>query len=233
MVQQAYPPVSVRQLCGWLGMSRSWYYACPPVDEQAAQDMALREAIEQIVLEFPGYGYRRVTQALHRTGWPVNHKRVLRVMREESLLCQLQRHFVVTTDSAHGYHTSPNLLNKAVLTGLDQAWVADLTSIRLSTTFVYLACILDAFSRRCIGWKLSRQIDTRLTLAVLEMALEARRPAPGWIHHSDRGVQYASREYIARLEQAQARVSMSATGIPKTMPKPRASSRRSNTRRCI
>jgi putative transposase len=214
MVQQAYPELSIRQLCGWLRVSRSWYYACPSVDKPAEQDVALRDAIEQIVLEFPGYGYRRVTHALRREGWQVNHKRVLRVMREESLLCHLQRHFVVTTDSAHGNHTYPNLLNKAVLTGLDQAWVADITYIRLPTTFVYLACILDAFSRRCVGWSLSRQIDTRLTLAALEMALETRQPPPGLIHHSDRGVQYASTEYIARLEQAQAQVSMSATGNP-------------------
>lgn len=213
MVQQTYPEVSVRQLCGWLGVSRSWYYA-PKAAEQRAQDVALRDAIEQFVLAFPGYGYRRVTQALRRSGWQVNHKRVLRVMREESLLCHLQRHFVVTTDSAHGYRTYPNRLAEAQLAGVDQAWVADITYIRLPTTFVYLACLLDAFSRRCVGWKLSRQIDTRLTLAALEMALQARQPAPGLIHHSDRGVQYASSEYIARLEQVQAQVSMSATGNP-------------------
>lgn len=214
MVHRAFPQLSIRQLSGWLGISRSWYYACSSPDEQACQDVALRDAIEQMVLEFPGYGYRRVTHALRRTGWLVNHKRVLRVMREESLLCHLRRHFVVTTNSVHGYQTYPNLLNKAVLTGLDQAWVADLTYIRLSAAFVYLACILDAFSRRCVGWSLSRQMDTRLTLAALEMALEARQPAPGLIHHSDRGVQYASTEYVARLEQAQAQVSMSATGNP-------------------
>jgi transposase InsO family protein len=214
MVQQAYPQVSIRQLCAWLGVSRSWYYAHPPTDDPSERDTALREAIEQIVLKFPGYGYRRVTQALRREGWQVNHKRVLRVMREESLLCQLQRHFVVTTNSAHGYQTYPNLLAEAVLTGVDQAWVADITYIRLPTAFVYLACVLDAFSRRCVGWKLSRQIDTRLTLAALEMALATRQPAPGLIHHSDRGVQYASTEYIARLEQVPAQVSMSATGNP-------------------
>jgi len=214
MVQQAYPELSIRQLCAWLGVSRSWYYAHPPTDEQAEPEVALREASEQIVLEFPGYGYRRVTQALHRQGWLVNHKRVLRVLREEALLCHLQRHFVVTTDSAHGYQTYPNLLAQARLTGLDQAWVADITYIRLPTTFVYLACVLDACSRRCVGWKRSHQIDSRLTLAALEMALEARQPGAGWIHHADRGVQYASTEYIARLEQAQAQVSMSATGNP-------------------
>jgi transposase InsO family protein len=213
MVQQAYPQVSVRRLCCWLGVSRSWYYGCEPA-EPTEQDVTLREAIEQIVLEFPGYGYRCVTQALRRMGWQVNHKRVLRVMRQESLLCHLQRHFLVTTDSAHGYRTYPNLLAELMLTGIDQAWVADITYIRLPTTFVYLACILDAFSRRCIGWRLSRQIDSHLTLAALEMALETRQPPPGLIHHSDRGVQYANTEYIARLEQACARVSMSATGNP-------------------
>jgi putative transposase len=143
----------------------------------------------RLVLEFPGYGSRRVTQALRRSGWPVNHKRVLRVMRQESLLWQLKRRFVLTTDSAHGYRTSPNLLAGAALDRLDQAWVADSTSIRLPTTFVYLACLLDAFSRRCVGWKLARQIDTRLTLAALEMAIERRPPRRGLIHHSDRGVQ--------------------------------------------
>ena len=181
MVQQAYPPVSVRQLCGWLGVSRSWYYACPPVDEQAAQDMALREAIEQIVLEFPGYGYRRVTQALRRTGWPVNHKRVLRVMREESLLCQLQRHFVVTTDSAHGYQTYPTLLAEMVLTRADQAWVADITSIRLPTTFVYLACVLDAFSRHWRWrWRLADLPQAGFTIRTGACSTPAGSTLLGW-----------------------------------------------------
>jgi putative transposase len=215
-LQQEYPALAVRQLCGWLGLSRSWYYArsAGAGAAGAADETALRDAIERIVLDFPGYGYRRVTHALHRAGWPANHKRVLRVMREEALLCQLKRHFVVTTDSAHGYRTYPNLLAVTTLDRLDQAWVADITYIHLPTTFVYLACILDAFSRRCIGWKLSRQIDTRLTVAALEMAIELRQPARGLIHHSDRGVQYASTEYVGRLEELGARVSMSATGNP-------------------
>ncbi len=216
-LQDAYPTLSVRQLCRWLGISRSWYYAQPAVGlpaEDQVGEIALRDAIERIVLDFPGYGYRRVTQALRRCGWPGNHKRVLRVMREASLLCQLKRRFVVTTDSAHGYRTYPNLLAGATLDRLDQAWVADITYIRLPTTFVYLACILDAYSRRCVSWKLSRQIDTQLTLAALEMAIAARQPRRGLIHHSDRGVQYASAEYVSRLEELGARVSMSATGNP-------------------
>ena len=212
--QQAFPQVSMRQLCRWLGVGRTWYYTCPTAEAQAARDVALRDAIERIILEFPGYGYRRVTRALHREGWTVNHKRVLRVMRQESLLCQLKRQFVSTTDSAHGYPTYPNRLAAVSLSAPNQAWVADITYVRLPTTFVYLACVLDAFSRRCVGWKLSRQIDTRLTLDALEQALLQRQPAPGLIHHSDRGVQYASLAYIARLEQAGIQVSMSAKGNP-------------------
>jgi putative transposase len=215
VLHQTYPAISVRTLCRWLGVSRSWYYAHPATVGGAEEETALRDAIERIVLDFPGYGYRRVTQALRRAGWgPINHKRVLRVMREESLLCQLKRRFVVTTASAHGYRTYPNLLAGATLDRLDQAWVADITYIRLPTTFAYLACILDAFSRRCIGWKLTRQIDTRLTLAALEMAIERRQPRSGLIHHSDRGVQYASTEYVSYLEEIGARVSMSAAGNP-------------------
>jgi putative transposase len=218
LLPQEYPTLSMRMLCQWLGVSRSWYYAHPAAEAARGEDVeaiALRDAIERLVLDFPGYGYRRVTHALRRSGWgPINHKRVLRVMREEALLCQLKRRFIVTTDSAHGYRTYPNLLAQATLDRRDQAWVADITYIRLPTTFVYLACILDAFSRRCIGWKLSRQIDTRLTLAALEMAIERRQPRLGLIHHSDRGVQYASTEYVSCLEEIGARVSMSATGNP-------------------
>ena len=155
---------------------------------------------------------RRVTKALQREGWTVNHKRVLRVMREESLLCQLKRRFVATTDSRHGRPIYPNLIRELRASRLNQVWVADITYIRLPTTFVYLACLLDAFSRRCIGWCLSRTIDTRLTLAALEMALASRHPGPGLIHHSDRGVQYASGDYVERLKRAGMQISMAAVG---------------------
>lgn len=210
VAQTTYPDLSIRRLCAAVGTGRTWWYTRP----SAERDTTLRDAIERIVLDFPGYGYRRVTKTLQRDAWEINHKRVLRVMREESLLCHLERRFVRTTDSTHALRTYPNLLADLVPNRLDQAWVADLTSIRLPTTFAYLACVLDAWSRRCVGWTLSRSIDTTLTLAALNQALTTRRPAPGLIHHSDRGVQYASSAYIARLHDAGVQVSMSATGNP-------------------
>lgn len=213
-LQVTFPQVSLRHLCPLLGMSRSGVYAARQrrAEEREEAAVVLRDAIERIVLEFPGYGYRRVTHALRRAGWRVNAKRVLRVMREEALLCQLQRRFVRTTDSRHGLGSYPNRLQARELTGPNQAWVADLTYVRLPTTFVYLAAIIDAFSRRCVGWEVSRQIDTELTLAALERAIASRRPAAGLIHHSDHGVQYASLRYVARLEQIGAQVSMAAVG---------------------
>ena len=210
----AYPDLSIRRLCAAVGGGRTWWYTRPTTDEIAARDTAFRDAIERIALAFPGYGYRRVTKTLQRDGWEVNHKRVLRVMRDEALLCQLERRFVRTTDSAHALRTYPNLLAEMAPSGPDQAWVADITYIRLPTTFAYLACVLDAWSRRCVGWQLSRAIDTTLTLAALDQAVTTRRPGPGLIHHSDRGVQYASAAYIARLTGAGIQVSMSAVGNP-------------------
>jgi len=207
-----YPTLSIRRLCAALGLSRSWWYACQGPSPPETEAVALRESIEDIVLAFPGYGYRRVTHELHRRGWPVNAKRVLRVMREESLLCQRQRRFVHTTDSRHGLRSYPNLLREHVVHGLNQAWVADLPYIRLPTTFCYLAAILDACSRRVVGWELSSRIDTDLTLAALERAIAARQPAPGLIHHSDHGVQYASTRYVTRLAEMGAQISMAAVG---------------------
>jgi putative transposase len=210
----AYPALSLRRLCALTGTGRTWYYTHPTDDTIAQRATALRAAIEDIVLEFPGYGYRRVTAALQRDGWEVNHKRVLRVMPEEALLCQLQRRFVVTTESGHALRTYPNLATGLSPRGPDQLWVADLTYIRLPTSFVYLAAILDAWSRRCIGWRLARTLETTLPLAALNEALATRRPRPGLIHHSDRGVQYASGAYTERLAEVGAQISRSATGNP-------------------
>jgi putative transposase len=211
--QQQHPQASVRQMCQMLGISRSWLYERPRLAEPTEEDTALRDAIERLCLDFPGYGYRRVTAQLHRDGWTVNHKRVLVLMRDESLLCRLKRAFRPpspgSTKSAY-----PNLTKDLVVTELDQVWVVDITYIRLPQGFVYLACVLDAFSRRCIGWHLSKDIDTRLTLAALNEAISVRCPAAGLIHHSDRGVQYASLDYVARLEEIGAYPSMSKGGCP-------------------
>jgi len=165
MITQAHqesPEYSIARLCDLLNVSRSWYYERD--DQAAPEDIALRDEIERIILEFSGYGYRRVTRELARRGWLVNHKRVLRIMREESLLCQIKKHFVVmTTNSRHGFPVYPNVLADTVLSAPDQAWVADFTYIRLRSAFVYLACILDAYSRRCVGWHLSREMNTHMT----------------------------------------------------------------------
>lgn len=217
MIEQAHqqhPDLSVERLCDLFSVSRSWYYEQASQSESDAEEIALRDQIERIILEFSGYGYRRVTHALKRQGWTVNHKRVLRIMREESLLCHLKKRFVTTTNSRHGFPVYPNRLADFLLTAPDQAWVADLTYIRLRSAFVYLACILDAFSRRCVGWHLSRDMTTQLTLAALRQAIEQRHPAPGLIHHSDRGVQYASRDYVEQLAQIGAQISMSSVGNP-------------------
>ena len=217
MIEEAragHPEVPIKDLCELFSVSRSWYYERPTPEERTQRDVQLRDAIERIVLEFPGYGYRRVTAALRREGWEVNHKRVLRIMQEESLLCQLKRCFKVTTESAHPFKRYPNLIKGIEIDGLDQVWVSDITYIRLPTTFCYLVAILDAYSRKCVGWHLGRWIDTRLTLSALEMALATRQPAVGLIHHSDQGVQYASSEYVLRLEEAGALISMASVGNP-------------------
>jgi putative transposase len=223
-----FPALPRLRACELLEVNRGSYYraagrARVPADmgssrSQEAEGTMLREAIERMTLSCPAYGDRRVTAQLHRDGFWVNHKRVLRVMREERLLCHLKRGWVKTTDSEHGHRVYPNLLAQAgwrQLTGINQAWAGDITDIRLREEFVYLAVLLDAFSRRVVGWSLSRTIDASLVLAALEKGLSQRQPEPGWIHHSDQGVQYACRDYVQRLEGAQARISMSAKGTPR------------------
>jgi transposase InsO family protein len=176
--------------------------------------MNLRHQIQRIALRWPAYGYRRVHAELLRQGWSVNHKRILRLMRADNLLCLRQRKFLLTTDSQHGLPIYPNVAEEMVLTGIDQLWVADITYIRLQVEFVYLAVLLDAFSRRCLGWALRRSLEAALVLEALRMALMRRHPWPGLVHHSDRGVQYASRDYTALLEQHGIRISMSRLATP-------------------
>jgi putative transposase len=214
-VQEETPDLSIEQLCHLFAVSRSWYYEQVVNPEEDEEETALRDRIEEIILEFSGYGYRRVTHALHREGMQVNHKRVLRIMQEESLLCRIKKSFVIkTTNSRHQFHVYPNLLAGLELTAPDQAWVSDFTYIRLRGAFVFLACILDAFSRRCIGWYLSRDMTTQLTLMALRRAIHERHPQPGVIHHSDRGMQYASYDYIEQLQQINAQISMSSVDDP-------------------
>jgi transposase InsO family protein len=178
------------------------------------RDVELRNAIQRIALEFPSYGWPRMTEELQRRGWTVNHKRVYRLMREDNLLCLRRRKLVVTTDSKHSLPVYPNLAHEMTLTGLNQLWVADITYIRLLWEFVYLAVILDAFSRKVIGWALSCSLEDELTIAALQMALDRRGPKPGLVHHSDRGVQYASRDYTALLHAQGITISMSRKGNP-------------------
>ncbi len=206
--------MTVEQMCTLAGVSRVGFYRFPPDPPGPDPELELRDAIQRIALEFPSYGWRRMTAELKRRGWAVNHKRVYRWMREDNLLCLRKRKFVVTTDSDHGLPVYPNLARQRALTGLDQLWVADLTYIRLELEFVYLAVILDAFSRRVIGWALDRLLEARLTLQALRMALLRRRPASGLVHHSDRGVQFASRDYTQLLQDHGIQISMSRKGNP-------------------
>ena len=199
-----------------MGLAHSTYYYQPQQQSTKAKKETadLRDRIERIVVEFTRYGYRRVTHQLRREGWKVNHKRVARLMREQSLQCQIKRRWVKTTDSEHGYRIYPNLLKGLEVSGRNQVWVADITYIRIVTGFLYLAVVLDLFSRKVIGWALSEQINAELTLAGLRMALAERGAVNGCIHHSDRGVQYACHAYVEELEAAGMRISMARKGNP-------------------
>jgi putative transposase len=202
------------RMCTLAGVGRAGFYRYPPDPPAPDSDPELGDAIQRIALEFPSYGWRRVTAELERKGFAVNHKRVYRCMRQDNLLCLRRRKFVVTTDSDHGLTVYPNLARTLILTGVDQLWVADVTYIRLEAEFVYLAVILDAFSRRVVGWALDRSLETELTLEALRMALARRRAAPGLVHHSDRGVQYASRHYTQLLQEHGVQISMSRKANP-------------------
>jgi transposase InsO family protein len=207
--------MSVIQMCEAAGFSRSGYYRFLDPVKPAGLDMDLRDEIQKIALEWPCYGSRRITVELKTRKWEVNRKRVQRLMREDNLLCVTKRRFVVpTTDSSHGLRVYPNRAASMMLTGIDQLWVADITYIRLEEEFVYLAVILDAYSRRVIGWHLDQGLDNSLTLHALRMALRERSVLPGLVHHSDRGVQYASHEYTQLLKDHGIDISMSRKANP-------------------
>jgi putative transposase len=196
--------------------SSSYYYRpVTDIEERDRSDALLRDHIERLQGEFPGYGYRRLGQQLRREGIVVNDKKIRRVQRKYHLFPIRWHSFKIsTTDSDHVYKVYPNLLRGKTLTGINQAWVADITYIRILKGFVFLAALLDRYSRKVIGWAISKRIDAELCLAALKSALETRQSPHGCIHHSDRGVQYACREYIAMLEEAHMQISMSRTGNP-------------------
>lgn len=201
-------------LCQMTGLSRAGFYRSRVLQQASPVEMDIRDEMQRIAVESAAYGYRRITAELQRRGFAVNHKRVLRMMREDNLLCVRRRRFVVTTDSRHNLPIYPNLAGQMTPTAINQLWVADITYIRLRTEFVYLAVVLDAFSRRLIGWALGRTLEAELAVAALRMALVERKPQPGLVHHSDRGVQYASQEYTEMLKQQHAEISMSRKGNP-------------------
>lgn len=205
---------SVDGACAALGLPRSTWYRLSNGTLLPDPDIELRDRIQKIALAKTVYGYRRMTAELGRLGLVVNHKRVLRIMREDNLLCLRKRHFIATTDSDHGLAVYPNLARDIRVERINQLWVSDITYIRLRGEFIYLAVVLDAFSRRVIGWELSRRIDTQLTLSALRMALGNRHVEPGLIHHSDRGVQYAAIEYTTLLKESGIAISMSRKGNP-------------------
>jgi putative transposase len=208
--------LGVEQLCRLAGVSRAGYYRHWQASAPRREETGLKDAIQRLALANRHYGYRRIAALLAREGWQTNHKRVLRLMREDNLLCLRARPFVPrTTNALHDWEVVANHARGMRLTGLDQLWVADITYVHLAEEFGYLAIVLDAFSRKVIGWAMATHLRAELALAALDMAIAARRPAPGsLIHHSDRGVQYACLDYTARLQACGIRASMSRVGNP-------------------
>jgi putative transposase len=207
-----HQPLPVAATFEALALSRATHYRHLAGAPQPDPDLGLRDHIQRVALEWPAYGYRRVTAELHRRGVAANRKRVLRLMRADNLLCLRRRSLIRTTDSRHALGAYPNLVPGLAVTSINQLWVADITYIRLLREFVYLAVILDAFSRRCIGWALEPYLEAELALAALRMALATRQVEPGLVHHSDQGVQYASAAYTELLKERGIRISMSRKG---------------------
>jgi len=209
-------PLSIERMCTLTGVSRASYYRHWRRIAPRREETELRDVLQRLAVSHRHYGYRRLTELLRRQGWAVNHKRVLRLMRTDNLLCLRRPAFVpATTDSRHGWRVVPNVARGMQVTGLDQLWVADITYVRLLEEFAFLAVVLDAFSRRVVGWALDSHLRAALAVAALQMALAARRPQPGQlIHHSDRGVQYACTEYSTLLAAHGIQPSMSRIGSP-------------------
>jgi putative transposase len=202
-------------MCRAVSVSRASFYRWLEEDQRSEEDCQLRDEIERIALAWPSYGSRRIRAELQDRRWIVTRERVQQILREDGLLCLRQpKSWLATTDSKHNLPVFPNLAAGIQLNGLDQLWVADITYIRLRKDFVFLAAILDAFSRRVIGWALDRSLETKLCLAALEQALRRRRVTDGLIHHSDRGAQYCSKLYVETLARHKIRGSMGRKGNP-------------------
>jgi putative transposase len=207
--------LSIERMCQLAQVSRAGFYRYLQGGAPTQEDMEVRSTIQAIAVEHRRrYGYRRISAELRRRGMLVNHKRVARIMREDNLLAVQPRAFVVTTDAAHDFEVFLNLARRMKMTGINQLWVADITYIRLQREFVYLAVILDAFSRKVVGWALDRSLATRLALSALDQAIATRQPPPGLVHHSDRGVQYASADYVKLLQAHHMIPSMSRPANP-------------------
>ena len=205
----------IEQMCQLAQVSRAGFYRSLQEAQPVEEAMLVRAEIQQIALAHRRrYGYRRITAELRRRGLLVNHKRVARLMREDNLLAVQPRAFVVTTDAQHDLEVCLNLARRLTLTGINQLWVADITYIRLRTEFVYLAVLLDGYSRKVVGWALEPTLAARLPIAALAQAIAERHPPPGLVHHSDRGVQYASGEYVQLLQDHYMIPSMSRPANP-------------------
>jgi transposase InsO family protein len=206
--------LALSRMCGIAEVSRAGYYRFLAPAKPDPEDLKLRDAMHKVALEWPSYGSRRMAKELRARGWKVGRERVQRLMREDNLLCVAKRKFILTTNSAHGFPIYPNLAGSMELSGVNQLWVADITYIRLEEEFVYLAVILDAYSRRVIGWHLDDTLRDTLSITALRMALAERPVLPGLVHHSDRGVQYASGNYTQLLKDHGITISMSRKGNP-------------------
>lgn len=206
--------MSIQRMCEMAGVSRASFYRDWEQKAPGEAETALRDAIQQTALANRGYGYRRITPLVQRAGFVVGEEKVRGILRNDNLFAVRRRKFVVTTDSKHRFRVHPNLAESLEVNGVNQLWVADITYIRLRGEFVFLAVVLDAYSRKVIGWELGRTLENSLPLAALAAAIGSRKPKPGLVHHSDRGTQYASNDYVKRLESCGAHMSMSRPASP-------------------
>jgi putative transposase len=211
---QSQGGLSIQRMCEMAMVSRASFYRSWETKAPTEAEMALRDAIQRMAVTHRFYGYRRIAVLVQREGYEVGAKKVRRLMKEDNLLAVRRRKFIATTDSDHDFVVYPNLAEHLIVNDVNQLWVADITYVRLLAEFVYLAVVLDAFSRRAVGWALGRNLQTSLPLAALENAIHNRQPSPGLVHHSDRGTQYASNDYVKRLEGIGAVLSMSRPARP-------------------